>query len=251
MFRSEDEALLFKQTLPKDDIFDISVNSYLKMGKKFKHDTYLYHIGVWFNEQTIPFDPYMIGYWLGDGTSSCSVITTADSEIVEYFTRNLPEYGLRLNYMGHHSPYSYRIVGDGDNYGKVNKNVMINTLRNLNMLNNKHVPNIYKLNSINIRLRLLAGLIDSDGCRNDTYIEIIQKSDKLSDDIEYLAFSLGFMVTRTKFNISWTYNEKLREGIYNRINIYGEGLEHVPVLLERKSVTHVKLRKEQHVEVLK
>ena len=111
---------------------------------------------------------------------------------------------------------------------------MLNTLRNLNMHNNKHIPSVYKINSIDVRLQVLAGLIDSDGHNNGNYIKIIQKSDKLSDDIEYLAFSLGFMVTRVKYPGSCWYNGELREGIYNRINIFGKGLENIPFLLDRK-----------------
>jgi intein/homing endonuclease len=61
------------------------------------------------------------------------------------------------------------------------------------MINNKHIPHIYKCNSSENRLKLLAGLIDSDGhlIKNGGY-EFTQKNEKLMDDVIYLARSLGF-----------------------------------------------------------
>jgi hypothetical protein len=61
--------------------------------------------------------------------------------------------------------------------------------------NKKGIPDIYKINSRENRLKLLAGLIDTNGYYHDGYIEIKEENDKLAEDIEYLALSLGFMVT--------------------------------------------------------
>lgn len=72
-------------------------------------------------------------------------------------------------------------------------NYFRNYLRELNLLNNKHIPAIYMYNSKEIRLALLAGLIDSDGYYDHSNIyEITQKNKRLSDDILYLCRSLGF-----------------------------------------------------------
>lgn len=48
-------------------------------------------------------------------------------------------------------------------------------LRNNNLLNNKHIPYEYKCNSRDVQLKLLAGLIDSDGYNKTNCYEIIQK----------------------------------------------------------------------------
>lgn len=231
-FKTEEEANKFLNSLP-EDILDISVANYLNMDAAFKHRTFLFHQKIDFKPYNVPFDPYIIGYWLGDGTARNSCITTADSEIVNYLNDKLPDYGLQL--IKARSQYGYSICGSDTNYGTKGANIMINTLRSLNMFENKHIPNLYKLNSVDIRLKVLAGLIDSDGYRDgDNNIEIIQKSDRLADDIEYLAFSLGFMVTRRKCNKSCVYNGEVREGVYNKMCIFGDGMKHIPVLLERK-----------------
>ena len=67
-----------------------------------------------------------------------------------------------------------------------------------NFLCNKHIPNIYKCNSRDIRLQVLAGLIDSDGSTVRGGCDIIQKNEILLDDIIYLARSLGFACYKKK-----------------------------------------------------
>ena len=231
-FATKNEANEFIDSL-NEDIFDIPLNVYLKQSPKFKLKTYLFHVGVEFPEREIPFDPYIIGVWLGDGSSNIAEITNIDREIIKYLEETLPQYNLALD---KHNPgkIRYNIVGAGDNYRKKGKNLMTNVLRDLDLLNNKHIPDIYKINSRSIRLKLLAGLIDTDGYMDRNCLEIIQKNDRLANDIEYLAFSLGFMVTKTKVKKSCMYKGEKREGVYNLLHIFGDGLEDIPVLLERK-----------------
>lgn len=224
-FMTQAEADAFIVSLG-EDVFDIPLNEYLKKPDRFKRYTYLFHTGVNFTEQPVPFDPYIIGLWLGDDTSKAAQITNVDLPILAYLEQKLPEYGLQLEAV-RPGDNTYNVVGVGENK-------FARTLKDLKMWGNKHIPSIYKINSRENRLKLLAGLIDSDGYRRDNYIEISQKSDQLADDIEYLAFSLGFMVTRTECVKSCMYQGEKREGIYNRINIFGDGLEEIPVLLDRK-----------------
>jgi len=39
---------------------------------------------VHFEDTNVPFDPYMLGLWLGDGNSYAPTITTMDPEIMDY-----------------------------------------------------------------------------------------------------------------------------------------------------------------------
>ncbi len=229
-FSTMEEAELKLQTLDKD-IFDILILDYLNTNKTFKEKTYLFHIPINWKEQQLPFDPYMIGYWLGDGSSNYPAITTIDPEIIEFFEKNLIKYGLKIQIS---NKITYNIVGNDENYGKVNKNEMMNTLRNYNLFYNKHIPKIYLVNSKENRLKLLAGIVDSDGYNHGNCLEIVQKSDQLANDIELLSFSLGFMVTSAKRYKSWIYLGEKKTGLYNVLTIFGEGLEEIPTLLERK-----------------
>lgn len=96
-------------------------------------------------------------------------------------------------------------------------------LNNVNVFQNTNIPDIYKINSRFVRLQLLAGLIDADGDLVDGCYEIVQKSKNLIDDIVFLSRSLGFCATKS-----------IVDGIYYKCFISGEGLEEIPVLLERK-----------------
>ena len=41
-----------------------------------------------FSEKNVNIDPYLLGYWLGDGTSSGPLFTTMEEEICIYLSRN-------------------------------------------------------------------------------------------------------------------------------------------------------------------
>ncbi len=231
-FKSIDMADTFKNSL-NEDIFDIPLNEYLKRTPQQQRYNYLFHVGIDFPEKDVPFDPYTIGIWLGDGSSTHSQITNIDQEILSKVETEINKYKLTLKQMKN-DIISYQIVGQGDNYWIKGNNAFAATLRNLNLFGNKHIPDIYKINSRDVRLKLLAGLIDSDGYNAGNYYEIMQKNKKLSDDIEYLAFSLGFMVTRREVKKGCMYNGEMKYDLYQRIFIMGDGLDKIPVVLARK-----------------
>jgi hypothetical protein len=225
---SESEAQTFIDLL-EEDIFDILLNEFIIRSKLHKKYSYFIHVGINFTNVDVPMDPYLIGYWLGDGTSRDSSITTADPEIVVEFYRILDSYDMTLNERGN---LHYYIRGKGKYHRK--NNTFLKVLRELNMINNKHIPDVYKCNSQKIRAKILAGLIDSDGYASNGYIEIMQKNKKLAADIVYLAYSLGLMVTQVECTKGCMYKGEMRNGLYQRINIFGDGLESIPVILERK-----------------
>lgn len=105
------------------------------------------------------------------------------------------------------------------------------------LINDKHIPQNYKTASIEQRLELLAGIIDSDGHyqSNSNQYEIIQKNKKLMEDIVYLVRSLGFACYMKEINKTCT-NAKNgpKTGIYYRIQIYGEGIDDIPCKLTYK-----------------
>jgi hypothetical protein len=104
------------------NIFEISVKDYLNLSKSKKAKLKGYKVPVEFPEKEVPFDPYMVGYWLGDGTGRSSEIASQDSTVLHYFRTNLPKHNL---YLSHRSKYSYGITGDG----KYHNNIFLNTLK--------------------------------------------------------------------------------------------------------------------------
>jgi len=217
------------QSNPKtnDNVYEIAVKDYLKLSDKKKSFLKGYKVSIDFPEKELPLDPYMIGYWLGDGHSNHSTITSQDSTVVYYFAKNVSKYNLIFDYK---SNYHYSIKGLNNE-----KNFFLTTLKDLNLLNNKHIPMIYKCNSRENRLKLLAGLIDSDGClcKNGGF-EFTQKNEAMMDDVIYLARSLGFSCYKACKKTSWTHNGVKNYGTGWRIHINGKGLETIPTLIPRK-----------------
>jgi hypothetical protein len=100
---------------------------------------------------------------------------------------------------------------------------------------NKHIPDEYKINSGDVRLKVLAGLIDTDGhYANESFYEITQKNKRIADDIVFLARSLGFWCHIRPIEKGCWYKEEYKKGVYQKVTLGGIGLDDIPVLLPRK-----------------
>lgn len=224
----EKEAIDYFNKIIENQFCEIKVTDYLQLSKTLKMDLKGYSTKVDFQFQDIDFDPYILGFWLGDGSKNDTTITTQDATVIHYLKNNLSVYGC---YLQHSALYNYRVNGTN------NKNKMLNALRKYKLINNKHIPEEYKCNSYHVRLNVLAGLIDSDGSFNKgNMFEITQSYEKkkLVEDIVFLARSLGFQCTTTIKNTSWTHKGIKKIGKAYRMYISGEGLENIPVKVPRK-----------------
>ena len=98
-------------------------------------------------------------------------------------------------------------------------------------VDNKYIPHHYKCNSRQVRLEILAGLIDSvDNC--EYQIHTNNKNKKLLEDVVFLAKSLGF---RTKVKQDKT-----------TIQLYGS-LQKIPSLCPRKRMNNNEEETEQNI----
>lgn len=240
--KEEAESYLEKVLKETDDVLEIAVKDYLQLSKHKKHLLKGYRVGVDFPKQEIGFDPYIIGIWLGDGSKRDPVISMQDSVVIKYIVDTLPKYELTLNFQ---SGYDYRISSFKRN------NILIDELRRCDLLNNKHIPLCYKANSRYVRLQVLAGLLDSDGSVTNLCYEITQKRKQLANDILYLARSLGFAAYCKECQKSCTYKGEKKTGTYYRIQISGDGLDQIPVKIERKKVGSRKQKKDVLVTGIK
>jgi hypothetical protein len=62
----------YRYRADENGIIDISIKDYLGESKKFKHYTKGYRVAIDWKERQLPshIDPYFLGLWLGDGSSS-------------------------------------------------------------------------------------------------------------------------------------------------------------------------------------
>ncbi len=191
----------------------------------------------------------MIGYWLGDGSSACAHITTADMEVVKTFETHLSDLNLELNKTSAKYGYNIRSINSTHKKGC---NTVLNYLKEDGLINNKHIPLKYKVNSRKVRLQLLSGIIDSDGSydKKGKGYDIIQKSETLLDDIMFVARSLGFSAYKKQCNKFCIYKGEKRIGTYYRCFISGDVSE-IPCVVERKKADKRILNKDVCVSGIK
>lgn len=233
----EKHAKDFFESIKTEQILEIAVKDYLKLSKNKKDKLKLYRVAVNFVEKELPIDPYIIGYWLGDGTSLLSQITTEDEEVVEHFKNFCIKHKHRLH-QGKRSEttrHDFHYTIYGSKRGDTSSNIFLNVLKKYNLLDNKHIPHDFKCNSRENRLQLLAGLIDSDGhLDKNGGFEFTQKDEILMDDVIYLARSLGFSCYKSMKDTTWTHNGIKKKGKAYRICINGEGIDQIPTKIKRK-----------------
>ena len=62
-----DEANNFFINLIDDRKIDIPLKEYIQLKKKYQQNLLGYQVPINFSKKEIPIDPYILGYWLGDG----------------------------------------------------------------------------------------------------------------------------------------------------------------------------------------
>jgi deoxycytidine triphosphate deaminase len=176
-----------------------AIESSLRYGHEWNH-----HVDptepVRYPPKELPIDPYVLGVWLGDGTSTKPELTCADPEILDEI--ELAGYSVAARH--HRGQYLYLIGGTGRTRdpvsGRFAPNASLSSqLRTLGLLGRKHVPAMYMQSSIGQRLALLQGLMDSDGYV-DVYgrCEFTSTTECLADAVCELAASFGLRPVKRK-----------------------------------------------------
>jgi superfamily II DNA or RNA helicase len=211
-------------------IVNISVKDYLKETISFKHRHKLYRTGVDFESKELTIDPYILGLWLGDGSSAGPALTVGDSDsVIVDLWRGYAD-SLNLNIRTERKTDANCQTIHMTKKEKPYKNTMRNYLYKMNLIKNKHIPEDYKTSSKEDRVQILAGLMDSDGHLSKNTFEITQKNKQLSDDILFIARSLGLAAYQKECKKK---SQNGTEGTYYRIIISGD-IDIIPTMLERK-----------------
>ena len=133
-------------------------------------------------------DPYVLGAWLGDGTSSAGAISASHQDIEHFQT--LGRIGTPFQPSGTRKQLFYRIVVKG----------LQTKLRVLGLLNNKHIPAEYLEGSIEQRWALVQGLMDTDGtCSASGSCSFTNKNVKMAEDLVAILQSLGVKASLTMY----------------------------------------------------
>ncbi|GAA4210820.1 replicative DNA helicase [Actinocatenispora rupis] len=139
-------------------------------------------------DRDLPIPAYTLGAWLGDGHSAGPRITTADAEIVTGIERD----GFRM--VPGAGPMVYAVTW-ADPTGRP---ALTTVLRDLGVLDDKHIPTGYLRASERQRRALLAGLLDTDGyAMPDGTVQFAVTNRRLAMDTRELILSLGYQVSLT------------------------------------------------------
>ncbi len=235
-----------------DNVINMSVYDYIGKNNHIKH---LYK--TYYNKSIINFkptyddlklEPYFVGLYLGDGSTRNIAITTIDHEISSYCYNIAKHYGICIRETSTTSTLAKTYHFNGTNKSEFGRGTprprnLIGSIFDeygLHFINSEHrttcemkfIPHQYKCSSIENRLELLAGLIDSDGSiegsKRSSY-SITSKSRQLANDIVFVARSLAFYAKLTERVINNT--------IYYRVSICftHNSPDSIPTKLSRKT----------------
>ena len=169
--------------------------------EKFKDNRSLIRIPVnqllHLPERNLPLDPYLYGYWLGNGSATKPEITVRDSDV-----EDLIPYPL-------HNRYPQTCGGSEILVYKALKSILVKNFRD------KVIRPEYLRASETQRWALLQGLMDSDGCigtrkGQGVYVSTIQE---LVESVQELLWSLGIKNAMTSCP-STRYGKPTGETLY-------------------------------------
>lgn len=151
-------------------------------------------------ERNLPLDPYLYGYWLGNGSATKPEITVRDSDVEELIS--LIPYPL-------HNRYPQTCGGSEILVYKALKSILVKNFRD------KVIRPEYLRASETQRWALLQGLMDSDGCigtrkGQGVYVSTIQE---LVESVQELLWSLGIKNVMTSCP-STRYGKPTGETLY-------------------------------------
>ena len=148
-------------------------------------------------EKDLSIPPYLLGAWLGDGSSASGRIYGIDFGVFE----NAVSSEFPIASIKHQASK----VENGNDVAIVRFEGLTTALRENNLLHHKHIPQDYLWASIEQRLALVQGLMDTDGNINTNgTAEFVNTNQNIVEGLAQLLRSLGHKVAvregRAKLN---------------------------------------------------
>ena len=175
----------------------------LRVGGEWNHHVEL-AAAAQYPEQELPIEPYTLGTWLGDGTSTTAEATVGHGD--EHTLDEVRADGYQV--WRATAPCAYRIGGLSPRQeGRVRDargrhradGSLSSTWRRTGPTSDKIVPRQYLRAAVHQRLALLQGLMDSDGYVDEVgRCEFVSIRERLADGVVELAASLGLRPVKRK-----------------------------------------------------
>jgi replicative DNA helicase len=188
---------------------------------------------IHFEEKEVLIDPYLLGLLLGDGYigkgNNNPTISTKDDELFE-----------NIKHLNNHTSYTEYTRENTKTIKSIRlKSSVGNDLEKIGLKgclsNSKFIPKEYLYNSLNVRLSIFQGLMDTDGYVNKKGMcQFSTVSKQLSEDVRELVLSLGGTVRTNKKLPTFKSNgeKKIGQLCYNLTISFANDI--VPFRLLRK-----------------
>ena len=141
----------------------------------------------------LPIDPYLLGLWLADGSVNSSTIAIDHSrrDEIEQIVRGTLRSTETLTFAHHGGNWGTMTVRNTSRHAS-NGPALRTRLRDLGVLNDKHVPNSYLQAGTEQRRALLQGLLDGDGHIDGAAVGFTNTRKPLAEAVLELSRSLGY-----------------------------------------------------------
>lgn len=162
-----------------------NIKDNLKQGCKFNFRVFNPN-PLKFSKKELPIHPYILGYWLGNGYSNGTQISIS-LEDSTFITSQHEKHGFKCKKSNSSNIWTYNISG------------LKKKLKEINLVKNKHVPDIYLYADEEQRLSFLQGLVDSDGCVDTTgRVTFTNGNQSIIKGLKFLLSTLGIHYTCSK-----------------------------------------------------
>ena len=184
-----------------------------KRGQWYRNNIYIPMCNpIVFADNHIPIPPYLMGALIGDGSllSNAIKFSNNDQEVLNRVELELESIGCVLRYT---SKYDYSICLKNNTQPSVNALLKKVGLAGTTSAT-KFIPKEYLYNTIENRVELLKGLIDTDGALVDDGCgyEYSTVSKQLALDMQFLCESLGMTARISEKQPTYTYNGEKKFG---------------------------------------
>lgn len=178
--------------------------------------------------RSLAIDPYVLGAWLGDGSVGKACITHSPLDIDH--VQRVAACGYPITSQTRHKDTGVLTSYFG---GGLHRKLRLN-----GFYTGKRIPEEYLFSSRSQRLALLAGLIDTDGCGDETgRYHFSNANSQLAEDVATLVRTLGWRACVSKAEPRADGHELNGRMIYDRQRMYIVSFNpdcHLPLALQRK-----------------
>lgn len=201
-----------------------------KLRTRFSVD---HNTAIHYDAAEVPVHPYFLGLWLGDGTTTKPAITMHPDDVEPI--KKIRNLGFIPSTICTHSTTGINTYYFCGQPSAAMKTLGLGYRKGLR----KHIPTTYKQASIEQRLELIAGMIDSDGYiySPNGRVTISNTNKTLIDDFAEVCRSLGWRCT-----ISAATPKLSSSKIQGKQTIYQLTFQpdmEIPTALPRKHTTHL------------